>query len=240
MMRAWSEPFRAVGDAVAFWACTPILSSAPRGDGHAVLVLPGFNSGDDSMVVLRKYLHYLGYRSQGWALGHNTGFAVLGEDHGLLRNRLGRIAQSSGGKVSLIGWSLGGVMARQMAKQNPELVRQVVTLGSPFNGDPRSTSIRALYEMISGECLDDPELLAKWRSYRVTPSVPTTSIYTRADGITAWQNCIETESATVENIEVAGSHIGLPYNPSAMFAVAHRLSQPEIGWTRHKPLPLGN
>ena len=232
-MSAWSEPLRAVGDMATFWASAPALSFAPRGDGHSVLVIPGFNTNDESTSVIRSFLSFLGYRCEAWELGHNYGFRVLGKNQVLLRDRLRDIAMTSRGKISLVGWSLGGVMARQMAQEHSDLVRQVIMLGSPFR-DPRSTSVRAFYEWMSGERLDDDDTQRKWERFRPTPPVPTTSIYTRTDGISAWQNCLQTETETAENIEVPGSHMGLPVNPFALLTIADRLAQPEDGWKRRK------
>ena len=139
--------------------------------------------------------------------------------------RVRALAAQSGGKISLVGWSLGGVMARHMAREHPECVRQVITLGAPFTGNPMATSIREFYETLSGESFDSPETLAAWRDNREPPLVPTTSIYSKTDGITAWQNCLEIETDLAQNIEVFGSHAGLPHNPLALYTIAKRLAQ---------------
>ena len=121
-------------------------------------------------------------------------------------------------------------MARHMARDLPESVRQVITLGAPFTGDPKATSIRKLYEMLSGDDMDAPQSRAAWHANRAPPSVPTTSIYSRSDGITAWQNFLEIETAIAENVEIVGSHLGLLHNAVALSVVADRLAQPETGW----------
>jgi pimeloyl-ACP methyl ester carboxylesterase len=229
---AWLEPFRAMGEFAALLAASPVLMTAKRGDGHSVLVLPGFSATDLSTTCLRAYLTYLGYRSEEWSLGRNLGYRMLGKEQARLRARVEEVAADSGQKISIIGWSLGGVMARQMAREHPELIRQVITLGAPFTGDPRATSIRGYYELASGERLDAPETRLAWEANRAAPTVPATSIYSKTDGITAWRNCLEEESETAENIEIFGSHMGLTVNPMALYAIADRLAQPEANWRR--------
>ena len=224
------EPFRAVAELAGLWMTAPILLGAPRGDGHCVLVLPGFSADDRSTHWLRRYLSYLGYESIEWGLGHNLGYRTLGQSEERLRRRVKSFAASSGRKISLVGWSLGGVMARHMARDLPDCVRQVVTLGAPFTGDPTATNIRPFYELLSGEDLDSSHSRKAWRANRAAPSVRTTSIFSKSDGVTAWQNCIEIETEFAENIEVVGSHMGLPHNAMALYAVADRLAQPEVGW----------
>jgi pimeloyl-ACP methyl ester carboxylesterase len=224
------EPFRAIAELAGLWMTAPMLLAAPRGDGHCVLVLPGFGADDQSTYCLRRFLSCLGYCSSEWALGQNLGYRTLGESGERLRQRVETLAATSGRKISLVGWSLGGVMARHMGRDHPEWVRHVVTLGAPFTGDPTATSIRKIYEMISGEDLDAPRSRAAWQANRPPPSVPTTSIYSKSDGVTAWQNCLEIETATAENIEVVGSHLGLMHNAAALHVVADRLAQPENGW----------
>ena len=224
------EPFRAIAEFAGLWMAAPLLLAAPRGDGHSVLVLPGFGTDDQSTHCLRRYLDYLGYCSSAWQLGLNFGYRTLGASEERLRQRVEMLAATSGRKISLVGWSLGGVMARHMARDHPECVRRVVTLGAPFTGDPTATSIRRFYEMMSGEDLDASHTRSAWQANRAPPSVPTTSIYSRSDGVTAWQNCLETATATAENVEVVGSHMGLPHNAMAFHVVADRLAQPETGW----------
>ena len=212
------------------WMSAPLLMSAPRGDGHSVFVLPGFSANDHSTTALRSYLDYLGYRSVEWSLGRNLGYRTLGKAEERLRSRVREIAETSGRKISVIGWSLGGVMARHMARDYPDLVRQVVTLAAPFTGDPKASNVRRYYELTSGDDLESQKSQDAWEANRVAPAVPTTSIYSKTDGITAWQNCLEVETHRAENIEVFGSHMGLPHNPMALYAIADRLAQEEASW----------
>ena len=202
----------------------PLLMRAPKGDGHPVLTLPGFLASDLSMAPMRRYLRELGYDAHAWNMGRNTG--GLSRMRTALRDRLAEIHESCGRKVSIVGWSLGGVYARDLALQAPQLVRYVVTLGSPFANDVRATNATRLYEALSGEAVEDnPELRA---AISGDLPVPTTSIYSRSDGVVNWQTCLLRPSVTSENIEVyLASHIGLGVNPAALWAVADRLAQAE-------------
>ena len=139
----------------------------------------------------------------------------------------------SGRKVSLIGWSLGGVYARLLASTRPELVRSVITLGSPFTGSARATNAWRVYEGVSGQSSEDPR---RMKHVRPTPPVPTTSIFSRSDGVVAWQCSVEETGPQSENIEVVASHLGLGAHPAVLYALADRLAQPEGEW---KPFNRG-
>ncbi len=205
-------------------ALAPLLLRAPRGDGHPVLTLPGFLASDLSMAPMRRYLSELGHASHAWRMGRNIG--GVSRVRAALRDRLAEINRETGRKVSIVGWSLGGVYARDLALQAPELVRYVVTLGSPFANDVRATNATRLYEALSGEAVEDNSEIRS--AIAGDLPVPTTSIYSRADGIVNWRTCLLRPSATAENIEVhLASHIGLGVNPAALWAVADRLAQGE-------------
>lgn len=222
--------FRALPELGGFLASLPLLTmAAPRGDGHPVLVLPGLVTSDRSTVALRNFLRSKGYAATGWELGRNYG-PLPGIEDGMIR-RVEDLYEKHGRKVSLVGWSLGGIYARQLAKAMPDKVRQVITLGSPFNGDPRATNAWRLYEYTSGHKVDDRER-HMGGAISDAPPVPTTAIYSRTDGICHWRNCIEAESAIAENIEVEGSHCGLGHHPAAVYAIADRLAQPEGQWKK--------
>ena len=227
---ALTEFPRAVAEMSTLPFAAPLLWSAPRGDGHPVLVLPGFTTTDRSTGILRRYLARMGYDVHAWELGRNLGPRAIGQQGEKLIERLETIHEATGQKVSLVGWSLGGILARQLSRRRPDLVRQIVTLGSPFAGDPRSTNVWRLYEMMSGQRLKDPDTRAQLSESFSPPPVPSTSIFSKTDGIVAWQSCVEPESPTTDNIEVPGSHCGLGVNPIALFAVAERLSQAEGSW----------
>lgn len=202
----------------------PLLMRAARGDGHPVLTLPGFLASDLSMAPMRRYLSEVGYDAHAWNMGRNIG--GISRMRALLRDRLAEISRSTGRKVSIVGWSLGGVYARDLALQAPDLVRYVVTLGSPFANDVTATNATRLYEALSGEAVGDNSALREAISGDLP--VPTTSIYSRADGVVNWQTCVLRPSGTAENIEVyLASHVGLGVNPAALWAVADRLAQAE-------------
>ena len=220
---------RALPELGAFWLMRPWLSTTPRGDDHPVLVLPGLLADDSSTQALRGFLNSHGYKAHGWKLGRNLGLRGTIEQDMLARidelfERYGRR------KISLVGWSLGGLYARQLAKLAPEKVRCMISLGSPFIGSPKATNAWRLYEMAAGSKVEDHDLIGI--DLAGAPPVPTTSIFSRTDGICAWQNCINQEGPEVENIEVHGSHCGLGHLPAAVYAIADRLAQPEGGWKR--------
>jgi pimeloyl-ACP methyl ester carboxylesterase len=203
---------------------SPLLLRAPRGDGHPVLTLPGFLASDLSMAPMRRYLTELGYDTQAWRMGRNIG--GVARMRAALLDRLSEIHSDSGRKVSIVGWSLGGVYARDLALQAPDMVRSVVTLGSPFAGDVRATNATRLYEALSGEKAEDNFELKQ--AIAGDLPVPATSIYSKSDGIVNWRTCRLNPSERSENIEVyLASHVGLGVNPAALWAVADRLAQGE-------------
>jgi pimeloyl-ACP methyl ester carboxylesterase len=218
---------RALYEVGLFYQALPALLAAERGDGHTVLVLPGFTASDLSTSLLRSYLRRQGYDARGWTLGRNLGFSTQLETR--MARRLQSLHWRSGRKVSLVGWSLGGIFARELARLHPEMVRQVITLGSPFAASPRATNVWRLYERIAGQRVEDidPELL---RRMRRAPPVPSTAVYSRSDGIASWRACLEPEAPHTDNVRVPGSHCGLGHNPWAVFVIADRLAQQEGGW----------
>lgn len=212
------------GATLAAW---PFLKNTPQGDGHPVIVFPGLGAGDLTTVTLRNFLTAQGYDTYGWDLGLN-----FGPRQGVLQKSIERVQQihaDTGRTVSLIGWSLGGIYAREFAKALPDHIRSVITLGTPFAGDPKATNAWRLYEFASGHKLEDPEKLAHVKE---APSVPTTSIFSRTDGVVSWPLSYQRESKHAENIEVMASHIGLGMNPIALYAIADRLAQPEGAWSK--------
>jgi pimeloyl-ACP methyl ester carboxylesterase len=206
----------------------PLLQRAPRGDGHTVIVFPGLTAGDTTTAPLRHYLESRGHQTQGWGQGLN-----LGPRDGVLeaaRRQVQEVSERSGKRVSLVGWSLGGIYARELAKEFPEHVRCVVTLGTPFAGPHTATNAWRIYQLASGRSASRE---AENYDLPKAPPVPTSSIFSRTDGVVAWRGSLQAparHNPHTENIEVFASHLGIGLNPSAWWALADRLSQPEGAW----------
>jgi pimeloyl-ACP methyl ester carboxylesterase len=222
-----TEPGRAVADYGLYLAARPLVPRLPRGDGHPVLVLPGLLADDVSTRALRAVLSRLGYQVHGWGLGRNIGptaACVKG-----MRDQVDHLADEHGGPVTLIGWSLGGIFARDLARRRPAAVRQVITLGSPFRL-ARETQTRAskMFGRFS-------HLHVEHRTFPLERDaeplrMPATSIYSHLDGIVHWQACLDTPGERCENIAVMASHLGLGHHPASIWAIADRLAQPEGAW----------
>ena len=221
-----TEGARALLDATLMLATWPAQHLCPKGDGHPVLVIPGLGAGDLTTKPLRAFLNRLGYATHGWNQGINCGPRT-----GVLEKMRDQISSIAGGgrKVTVIGWSLGGVYARYLALQQPDLVRQVITLGSPFTGDVASaTNAGVVYKLLSGETIEADDGIIK--AIQQTPRVPTTSVYSRSDGVVAWRSSIEQEGPLSENVEVRSSHVGLGLNSAVYRLIADRLAQSEGRW----------
>lgn len=201
----------------------PELARLPRGRGETLLVLPGYGAGDASTAVLRSTLRWLGYRASGWGLGRNTGAVPE-----LMPRVLRRVeAAAAGGPVGLVGWSLGGYLAREAARDRPDLVRRVVTLGSPVVGGPKYTAVAEMYRR-RGVDLDAVEAEVEARSARAL-TTPVTAIYSRSDGVVAWRACIDHHSPNVDHVEVATTHLGLGFSADVVAAIAHGLARDATG-----------
>jgi len=216
---------RAPLEYLSMLAAFPWLRRLPRGDGHPVMVFPGLGANDATTWPLRGFLRSLGYVTQAWGQGFNAGprVGVLDRCAADIRN----LADRTGEPVSLLGWSLGGLYAREMAKEHPEITRCVITLGTPFTGHPRDTNAWRVYEWLTGTSVSDPDVMAQ---VRIAPPVPTTSIFSRSDGIVAWRCSLNEPGPLAENVEVPASHVGMGMNPAALYAIADRLAQPIGQW----------
>jgi len=228
-MRAWPE-------LALYFASWPLLLAQPRGDGHSVLVLPPFGATDASTSPMRAALRALGYSSHGWKLGQN-----LGPTSNILDGvpaRLRELADRSGRAVSIVGWSAGGILGREAARRDPDSVRHVITLGSPFRLliDHRYRTHAGFFYRIAERWHAPPtETMQRSEYNHPLRDVPTTAIYSRTDGVASWQWCLEDDGPLAENIEVYGSHCGLGHNPAALVAIADRLAQPEGEWKPFTP-----
>ncbi|MFI5044664.1 MAG: esterase/lipase family protein [Acidimicrobiales bacterium] len=225
--RAWAE----LG---GFIAAAPALRSLPRGDGHPVLVLPGFLASDSSTIALRRLLRRLGHRAYGWRLGRNlgpTGAVVDGVERSVVQ-----LSSRHDQPIDLVGWSLGGVYARELGRRHPERVRQVISLGSPFNmTDRRGSHSSDDYDRFAPLHDRDSSFVTGFVPSPEPLPIPSTAIYTRTDGIVAWQTCIQRTDARSENVEVRGSHCGLGHNATVAVVVADRLAQPMGEWRPFRP-----
>jgi alpha-beta hydrolase superfamily lysophospholipase len=202
-------------------AASPLLALQSRGSGQPVMVLPGLGASNKSTAAMRGYLSWLGYDVQGWRLGQNTGdvAAMLPS----IVEQLEEFHTDTGSRVNLVGWSLGGVLAREAARDNPALVRQVVTMGSPLVGGPKYTSLGRIYAQRGG---DVDAIAARVAARENTPiTVPVTSIYSKRDGIVGWQASIDRHTRGAENIEVSATHFGLGFSPEVFKILARKLAQ---------------
>ena len=200
-------------------AASPRLLGSPRGDGRIVIDIPGWKAPESSGAPIRAFLRLLGHDARGWGIGTNRGDAR--RDALKLADRVVELAESSGRQVALVGWSLGGVIAREVARNHPASVSRVVTYGSPVVGGPAYTVAAASYgaeqtERITAESerLDSDDPIR----------VPITAIFTRRDGVVDWRACIDWRSSDVEHVEVGSTHIGLGIDPDVWQIAAARLA----------------
>lgn len=217
------EQVRALGALAAVGARRRLRRRVPPGDGHGVLILPGFLAGDSSTAPLRSFLRDIGYDAHGWRLGTN-----LGPNPELLRSLAGSVAdlfQQHRRKVSLVGWSLGGIYARELARRAPERVRSVITMGSPFRDISATHAVRFIAARPGGRPLRESEQIRRALA-RPLP-VPCTSIYSKTDGVVHWKSCLLDPGDEAENVEVHCSHTGMGFSVEVLAIVADRLALPE-------------
>ena len=225
-----SEPWRAAAEFVSFkLKRRPALTLA--GDGHPVIIFPGMASDGRAVAPLRKYCQSLGYNALDWGRGFNTG--PQGDVDNWMQKLADEISQTlqvyPQQQATLIGWSLGGFYARELAKLLAPQVRQVITIGTPFNAEADHTHVGWLFKLLSGSAPAFDSDFA--RRLRTPPPQPTTAISSRTDGIVAWQTCLhDTVAGKVENVEIRGSHIGMGWNPEVLAVIANRLAQKPSQW----------
>ena len=223
--RAFNAAFDAVKDVSSFVACTirppcaPPVENVPKGDGHAVVVFPGFLTGDWATRGLINWLKAVGYNAIGWGSGMNWGPTQSALER--CETLLDEAAERTGRKVTLIGRSLGGLYAREIAKDEPDKVVRVITLGTPIKF-PIATPLSPFAEMLSSNF--DPAFVKRQGDLTRNPPVPVTAFYSRKDGIVPWRSCLVEESPTAENIEVDSPHTIMGSNPMAMRIIAERLA----------------
>jgi pimeloyl-ACP methyl ester carboxylesterase len=219
-----------MASAGALAATLPLLRAAPRGEPHPVLVLPGLMASDLSTRTLRAWLGRLGYPVVGWALGRNRG--PTKEVTTELPALVDRLAREHGRPVSIVGWSLGGVFARRLARQTPRQIGQVISLGSPFALAGRrldaSPGGRAFQRYTPLHAVDGTRR-SRGSLARALP-VPSTAVYSRWDGVVDWRTCRQETGPTSENVAVLSSHLGMGHDPAVLWVVADRLAQPRDQW----------
>ena len=200
-----------------------IRSAAPRGSGQPAMVVPGFATDDGWTARLRSFLTSIGYEVHGWGLGRNNG-RVLQLVPAVARE-CKRLADDSGQSVRLIGWSLGGYLAREVARERPELVERVITLGAPVVGGPTYTASAPMY-LNKGYDLEEIATSVRKRE-RQPIAVPVAAVYSRSDGVVAWRACIDTfDNPLVEHHEVVSTHLGMVNSPRVFRLVADLLARP--------------
>jgi pimeloyl-ACP methyl ester carboxylesterase len=198
---------------------------APRGDGSPVMVVPGFATDDGWTASLRRFLGMLGWDVRGWGLGRNDGRvprlipAVL--------DRSSALADETGLPVRLVGWSLGGYLVREVARERPDLVERVITLGAPIVGGPKYTASARMYQK-RGYDLDEIEAEVEGRE-RQPIRVPVDAVYSRSDGVVTWRACIDDRNPDVRHHEIGSSHLGMVASPVVYRVVAVLLAEPRGG-----------
>jgi pimeloyl-ACP methyl ester carboxylesterase len=225
-------------------ASLPLLLEAPQGDGHPVLLVPGFMASEKSLIGLKLMLQSKGYDVHTWGLGRNVGFRS--KHANALPQKIRHLHYTTGKKVSLVGWSLGGVFSFYGAQNAMDSVRSIITLGSPVSvdasGSQSPTAVKALYRVVShrlGAAAHVMQPRAKVMRERRRLAIPTSCLYSLSDGVVPPQEAtIDGDPALHENIQVPGSHIGLGFNGIVLAIVADRLAQPENAWKPFVPRGL--
>lgn len=225
------EPSRAVAEFLALKANRDSLLRDAKADGHPVLIFPGLMTGDISTKTLRSLLTEAGYAAHGWGMGINRGPLSAQDLEADITALIDNMFDQHGGRrISIIGWSLGGLYARLAAHKAPDKVRQVITLGSPVSGSPRYTNAWRLYELLSSKKVDDQENAEYLKLAQQPLPVPCTSVYSKTDSIVAWQIAKAEPGKQQENVRMLSSHVGMANNPAVVELLLNRLAQPENDW----------
>lgn len=219
-----TDGVRALSELSWFYGSRRWLTRYGRhGSGRGVLVLPGLSAGDWSTRPLRTFLTKVGYEAYGWGLGTNIG--PTAEIMSGLDPLLASVVEASGGPVSIIGQSLGGIFGAELARRHPDSVDRLITLGSPMSiSDARQSRADSVYRKHSDRHLEE-YAFETWR-LAPRPEIPSTSIFSRLDGILHPEACRYPASPLTENIEVYGSHLGMAVHPAAVYATLDRLAAP--------------
>jgi pimeloyl-ACP methyl ester carboxylesterase len=212
--------FEAVAMAALYPVAATVVAGSPKGDGHSVIVLPGFFTGPNHTLLLRTALGAANYRPLDWGEGFN-----MGTSDQIARDlaKLLKLTHAQYGKVSLVGWSLGGLLARALANGHPAQVNKLITLGSPHKADPKKSKLAPVFDLLSPKKLHsmdqhDLDLVRK------DPPVPITNIYTKSDEVVDWQDCLSDTAPNVKNVEVQSTHLTLTHNIEALRAILAALA----------------
>ena len=229
--------FRWVGEHIKVWKevrtsriYLKLHENTVEGDGHPVLVIPGFMASDLSTNRLRQFIKKIGYTPYSWDLGRNYGNVKYANS---LLEKIDEIQTQHNTKVTLIGWSLGGIFARQLAKRKPDSIRQIITLASPFANIYERNNATWLYDLINNRKKLSPEDKEWLNDLPTPPPVPTTALYSKQDGVVSWQACVELQEDEIhQNIEVGGTHLGMGYNTFVWEILENRLQYSQENWKR--------
>ena len=225
---------RAAFEAAALLCSMPWLGAERARDPGPVMLIPGWGATDEDTALLRLLMRRQGHETHGWGLGRNS--EPTHDVLEALAQRLAAIRTRTGRPVTLVGWSLGGLLARRLARATPDAVRQVITLGTGSRFRPFDrTNLSPIADRFVPGWADGAFAPLFNDSERGPLPVPSTSIYTRGDGVSRWELCLEAKGEFRENIEVRGSHVGLPVNRAAILAVLDRLAQPQDRWEPFRP-----
>ncbi len=233
MLLTLAEAQRAMFEAGSMLTLGPLMRTLPRGDGHGVVVFPGFMATDQSTALFRRQLSRLGYLSLPWGFGRNRG--PRGNLMAQMVDAVARLADETGEAVSLVGQSLGGIYAREISRLIPDQVRQVISLGSPFgtiDGEGTHPGVARLFELSTGKSAAEARAEHGFGDIGEPPPVPSTAVFSKTDGIASWRICLEREAPTTDNVEIIGSHCGMAFNPVVLWVVADRLAQAAHSWRR--------
>ena len=225
--RLFKEPL-GFAELLNVFSTWPILEGLPEAHGQPVMVIPGLTTGDISTVIIRSFLNSKNFSAYGWELGINLDYTQKLEDK--LIDRVDEIAQKHGQKVALIGWSLGGITTRILAKHAPENISQVFSLGGPFTNLKGDTHVSWWGELVAGRKIED--FNQQWaEDAAAQPSMPSTSIYSKTDGMVSWEYCVDWNTGPqTQNIEVLCNHLGFGFNPVVWMIIHDRLMQEEGKW----------
>lgn len=221
----WAAEYpRAAWGIATYLAARRGLAADPVAAGGPVMLLPGLFNSDRSNFALRGYLAGRGHDARGWGLGRNLGARTIGADAQRLIDRVAAFAEEAGGPVALVGISLGGMMARLVAHRQPDLVRRVVTVASPYAGDGRATNVWRAFEWVTGERLADPAVRQRSAELARPLPVPATAIWSRSDGLVSGRICRALDEPGCTAVEVRSSHLAVQLRPQVLRAVGRALT----------------